>query len=212
MNNTFDIILEVNEEDNYANFINKLCPILMNYIEWTPVKQYIIKNDYSLQANDILLYFMPPECDRLEHDLIILIADPVLPCDLDYALPRLPWAIFYPDGKIQDILIHRDGFNLLITPGKRISWRRNSMDILIDRYYIKGFDGINIMRLNAIAADYLNAFTVDTVNSHTFSTMITPPLKFSNLDNYDLIDKELILNIENVVHSSINKQSVYFDD
>jgi hypothetical protein len=88
-NNTFGIILEVNQEDNYAYFMNKLCRILMDYIEWIPFKQYIVKNDYILQANYILLYFMPLECGIFECDLIILISDSVLPCDLDYALPRL---------------------------------------------------------------------------------------------------------------------------
>jgi hypothetical protein len=51
----FDIVIEVNEEENYANFTAKLRRILMNSIEWTPFKQDVVKNDYILQTTDILL-------------------------------------------------------------------------------------------------------------------------------------------------------------
>jgi hypothetical protein len=49
------------------------------------------------------------------------------------------------------------------------------------------------MRLNAIAADHLNAFTIDKLYPSNFSAMVSPSGKFSNLDNYDLNEKELIL-------------------
>jgi hypothetical protein len=67
------------------------------------------------------------------------------------------------------------------------------------------------MRLNAIAADHLNAFKVDKLHSSNLSAMVSPSVKFSNLDNYDLNDKELFLSIDNVAHSIIEKRPVHFD-
>jgi hypothetical protein len=189
-----------------------MMPPLMNHTNWTPFKQYVVKNDYILQANDIWLYFMPPECGVFERDLKSQLSDPVLPCDLDHALPRLQWVNFDPEVKIRDVLANRDGFNLLITPCKRTLWLRNSMDILNNRDLMKRFNGVNIMRRNAIVADYLNAFTADKVHSHTCAAMVIHSLTFSNLDHYDLDDTEFILSIEKVAHSIIEKRSVHFDD
>jgi hypothetical protein len=199
-------MLDVTEEDNDAMFVAKLCPVLMNNINWTPFRPYIVTSDYIRQMNDILFYFMPPERNVFERDLRALLSDPVLPCDLDYALPRLQRANFYPEVKILDVLSRRDRFNLLLIPGKRILWRRNSMDIFINGYVSKESDGIRIMGLNAIAADYVNAFTADKVHSPRFAARVTPPVKFSNLDRDDLSDKELILSRENVAHFIIENQ------
>jgi hypothetical protein len=120
MDNTIDIALEMNEGDDYTAFAARLCLILMDSKTWTPFKQYVVKNDHVLQVNDILLYFMPPGCDVFKHDLIALLADLVLPCDLDYTLPRLQWFALHPEVKIRNILSNRDGFHILIAPETRI--------------------------------------------------------------------------------------------
>jgi hypothetical protein len=212
MDNTIDIALEMNEGDYYPAFAARLCLILMESKTWTPFKQYAVKNHHVLQVNDILLYFMPPGCGVFERHSIALLADLLLPCDLDYTLPRLQWFAFHPEVKIRDILSNRDGFHLLITRGKRIPWHRNSMEILNNRSLIKGFDDISIMRLNAIVADYLNVFTADKVHSLNFAAMVIPPAKFSHLNNYDLNDKEFILSIEKVARSIMEKWPVHYDD
>jgi hypothetical protein len=120
MDNTIDIALEVNKGDDYTAFAARLCLILMKSKTWTPFKQYVVKNDHALQVNDILLYFMPPGCGVFERDLIVLLADLVLPCDLDYTRPRLQWFALHPEIKIRNILSNRDRFHILITPRTRI--------------------------------------------------------------------------------------------
>jgi hypothetical protein len=106
------MVVTAGATNNISDIAAKLCRVLMNYIEWTPFKQYVVKNDFLLQVNDILLCFMPPDCGIFERDFFAILSDPVLPCDLDSTLSRFQWAILYPEAQIQDILSNRDGFNL----------------------------------------------------------------------------------------------------
>jgi hypothetical protein len=79
---TFEILFECNEGDNYNTFKNRLCNTMMDNVKYTPFKQYIIKNNNILRADDLLLYLMP---NKGNIDYIMLLADPSLPYDLDYA-------------------------------------------------------------------------------------------------------------------------------
>jgi hypothetical protein len=60
INDAFEMIFECNEQDNYDNFMNRLCNNIMDNIKWALFKQYIIHNNNILCADDILLYFVPP--------------------------------------------------------------------------------------------------------------------------------------------------------
>jgi hypothetical protein len=57
------------------------------------------------------------------------------------------------------------------------------VDIFNNRYSMKGFDGISMMRRNAIAAGDLKAFTADKVHFHTFTARVIRSFQFANLDN-----------------------------
>jgi hypothetical protein len=203
INNTLEIMFECNEQDNYKNFMNRLCCNIMDNVDWAPFKQYIAHNNI-LWANDILLYFVPPGCNI---DYIILLADPSLPYDLDYALPRLEWYM-NPCITIQQIISFMDNWCILVTPGKRIPWLRNSMEILEIMYNLKGYEELSIMRLSAMAADYLDEFAVNRIDAQ-FPPMVVQPLKFSNVDIYDLNDVKFISSVENAVHSIVTKQSLH---
>jgi hypothetical protein len=123
INNAFEMMFEFNEQDNYRNLMNKLCPNIMDNVEWAPLKQYIMNNNNIRRANDILLYFVPPECNAMNREFAILLADPSLPDDLDDALPRLPWFHYHPCITIQQILSFMNNFSLLITPVKEFPGR-----------------------------------------------------------------------------------------
>jgi hypothetical protein len=201
---TIQVLFECNDCDNYNTFKNRLCNVMMDNIKYTPFKQYIMRNNNVLRADDILLYLMPNEC---KIDYITLLADPSLPYDLDYALPRLRWCR-NQGVTIEQVTSFIGSFVVLATPGKRIPWLRNSMEILSTLYNIKGYDEISIYRLSAIAADYVNELVVDKMDAN-FPSMVVPPLQFSNVDSYDLRDENFIKSVDDAVHSIIVKRSLH---
>jgi hypothetical protein len=136
INDTFETLFECNEQDNYNNFINRLCNNIMDNIEWLSFKQNITHNNNIVRTDDILLYFIPPGCNI---NYVILLADSSLFHDLDYALSRLEWCM-NPRITIQQIISLVDSFTLLVTPGKRIPWRRNFTEILLNMFTIKGYE------------------------------------------------------------------------
>jgi hypothetical protein len=75
-------------------------------------------------------------------------------------------------------------------------------------YSVKGYDEININRLNAMAADYFNKFAVDSI-VHRFPSTVMPPLQYTNIDIYDLNDKEFIESVDNAILSIIAKRSLH---
>jgi hypothetical protein len=99
-------------------------------------------------------------------------------------------------------------FTLLITLGKRIPWLRNSMEILLGDYDVKGYNEISIQQSTAMVADYFNEFTVNKIRIQ-FPPMLIKPLKFSNVGSYNLDDRKFIVSMDNAVHSITVKRSLH---
>jgi hypothetical protein len=201
---TCEVTLECNSSDDYRRFINRLCNHLMGSVSWAPFKQYVTHNKNILLADDILMYIIPIDC---KVDYIMLLSDPALPYDLDYAFLRLKWYM-NPFINIQQIYNIIGDCILLITPGKRVPWLRNTLEISSVFYKIKGYDEISVTRLSAIAADYLNQFAVERVTME-LPSMAVQPLRYTNIDAYNLSDGELIESIDRVIHSIIVKRSLH---